>query len=442
MTKIDRLAISLLYLSFLFAGTTPLEAQLGEQREGGQEGEILTVTLSEAVELAVQNHPAVVQARGDVRVAQAERREAVGNWLPSVSGSSGWSTNSSERFDPTTQRTVSGSSTAYSAGLNASLLVFDGFRRSAQGRAAGASFASAEASLVNQRFQVILETKQAFFNALAADELVRVAQTRIQRAEQQLKITTDKLAAGSAIRSDTLRAFVELGNARLQLINAETQRATASADLARLVGYDGALRAVADSATAFPADLDTAAVRQEALANSPAIDEAEAQAGAADAQVTVSRAQYFPSVTASYSQNFSGQEVTSLSNSWSARVGLSWPLFNGFTRETGVARSAAAQDAAHARVDDTRRLVNAQMTQYFANLESARTRSEIAQASRIAAEEDLRVQQERYRLGAATIVEVLTSQESLDQAEVDIVQSRLDYLIAEAQIEALIGREI
>ena len=50
--------------------------------------------------------------------------------------------------------------------------------------------------------------------------------------------------------------------------------------------------------------------------------------------------------------------------------------------------------------------------------------------------------QERYRLGMATIIDVLASQISLEQAEVDIVRSRLDYLVAKAQIEALIGREL
>ncbi|MFQ6047102.1 MAG: TolC family protein, partial [Gemmatimonadales bacterium] len=59
-----------------------------------------------------------------------------------------------------------------------------------------------------------------------------------------------------------------------------------------------------------------------------------------------------------------------------------------------------------------------------------------------AALEDLRVQQERYRLGVATLLDVLTTQVNLDQAEVDIVQARFDYLTAKAQIEALIGREL
>jgi outer membrane protein len=60
----------------------------------------------------------------------------------------------------------------------------------------------------------------------------------------------------------------------------------------------------------------------------------------------------------------------------------------------------------------------------------------------MAAEEELRVQQERYRLGMATIIDVLASQISMEQAEVDIVRTRLDYRVAKAQIESLIGREL
>lgn len=399
-----------------------------------------TVTLDEAVALAVRVNPTVVQARGQLAIAGAGRREAIGNWLPTLTGSSSWSTQSVAVASDVGN--FQRASTSYSAGLNASLELFDGFRRAAQNRSAGAGVASADATLTNQEFQIVLQTKQTFFTALAADELVRVAQGRIAQAEEQLKVSRDRLAAGSAIRSDTLRSRVELGNAQLQLLNAQTQRATAEADLARLVGYDGTVRAVADSALLAPVVLDTALLRSEALANSPQVLEAEASERGARAQLAVTRAQYFPSITATYSNSFSGAELSDLSNSWSLRVGLSWPIFNGFTRETGMARSGANLDAAFAQREDARRQVNAQLTQYLAALEAAQQRVEIAQTSAAAAEEDLRVQRERYRLGAATIVEVLISQVALDQASVDRVQARLDYLVAKAQIEALIGREL
>jgi len=99
-------------------------------------------------------------------------------------------------------------------------------------------------------------------------------------------------------------------------------------------------------------------------------------------------------------------------------------------------------ESARAQAEDSRRQVNADLTVYLASLAAAQTSLEIAEANRAASEEDLRVQRERYRLGAATIVDVLASQVNLDQAEVDIVQARFDYLVAKAQIEALIGREL
>jgi outer membrane protein TolC len=404
--------------------------------------QVPTVTLDEALELAQRYSPAIIQAEGNVRVAQATKRETISDWLPRLSGSSGWSINSSERFDPQNQITVSGSSTSMNGSLSASYTVFDGFRRNANSKARGADLTSAEASYVAQEFQIALQTKQAFFNAIAADELVRVSETRITRAERQLQTTRDRLAAGSAIRSDTLQSFVEWANARLQLINAQTQRATASANLARLIGYDSDVRAVPDESMQFIVDIDTALIRAEALAQGPDVEQVVASARAADAQVSVSRAAYFPSITASYSRSVAGQEFSNLRSSWSGRIGLNWQIFNGFGRETSVQRSRATQDAAHAQIEDTRRQVNAQLTQQFASLQSAAIRIEIADASLAAATEDLRVQQERYRLGAATILEVMQSQINVDQAEVDGVQARLDYFQAKAEIEAIAGRTI
>ena len=106
-----------------------------------------------------------------------------------------------------------------------------------------------------------------------------------------------------------------------------------------------------------------------------------------------------------------------------------------------VQRSTAV-DVAEATAADVKRQVDAELTARLADLLAARVGIEITRASVVAAEEDTRVQQERYRLGAATIVDVLTSQETLNQAEVDVVNARFAYLRAKAQIEALIGRPL
>jgi outer membrane protein len=126
----------------------------------------------------------------------------------------------------------------------------------------------------------------------------------------------------------------------------------------------------------------------------------------------------------------------------SMRVSLTWPLFNGFTRETNVAFQSNNYDIAIATAEDTRRQTSAALITRVAELNAAKLLVEIARVSVAAAEEDLRVQQERYRLGSTTIIEVLTSQEALNQAEVDEVVAHFDLLLAKAQIEALIGREL
>lgn len=430
--KLYRSIIRVSIMIALTAWTVPAAAQ-----------QVPTVTLDEAIELALQVQPTVIQARGNMRVAQAARREAMGSWLPTLSGNSSFSRNSSNRFNQATQTFLSApASNSYSAGLTASLQLFDGFRRSAASRSAGADAVSADADLVAARFDVVLQTKQAFFNAVAGEELVHVAQTRIQRAEEQLKISKEKLAVGSATRSDTLRGTVELANARLQLLNAETQLSNAHASLSRLIGYDGQVRTVSDSALFVLAPLDTIYIREEVLQGSPSVLAADAAARAAGAQVAVSRAQYFPTVNASYSPSWSGSDLGQLRSSWSLRLTMNWALFNGFSRESNMARAAASRDAAAARVEDARRMAMARLTQDLAALTSAQVRIGIAETSLAAADEDLRVQRERYRLGAATLFEVLTTQQSLDQAAVDRVQARLDFLIARAQLEALLGREL
>jgi outer membrane protein TolC len=200
--------------------------------------------------------------------------------------------------------------------------------------------------------------------------------------------------------------------------------------------------------------LDTAGLRQTAISASPTVQVSEAQARAAGAQVAVSRAQYFPSLSASLRQSWAGTQTSSgvipnpinwpspLNNTWSVSLGVSWPLFNGFSREGAVTQALANREAAEASAADARRQANATFTQQLAALEAAAQQVTIGTASRAAAEENLRVQQERYRLGAATIVDVLTAQVSLGQAEVSLVQARLAVLTAKAQIEALVGREL
>jgi outer membrane protein TolC len=267
----------------------------------------------------------------------------------------------------------------------------------------------------------------------------------VRRAEEQLKTAVAKLRAGSATRSDSLRSLVTLGNARLDQITTQTQLATAEANLARLVGEGGRVRAADDSSFYRLMEvIDTQALRTEAESRSPRVQSAAANAAAARASLRASRSAYWPSLTLAANTGWNGSRATDydLFNQRQISLSLRWNLFDGFDRELTIVQRDAELDLAEASASDSQREVQAELTTRLAELEAARTRIGIAQTSVVAATEDTRVQQERYRLGVSTIVDLLTSQEALNQAEVDVVNARFDYLRAKAQLEALIGRNL
>ncbi len=407
------------------------------------------ITLGEAIQRANLVQPSVISAGGTVRTAQARQRSASGAFLPSLtlSGSRGEQFSEGQQLDPSTgQFTTSGTSTG-SAGatLSSSIDLFAGFRRTGEKRAASANRDAADAGLSNARFQQQLTTTNQFFDVLAAEQLLSVRESSVRRAEEQLKVSVAKLHAGRGIRPDSLRSVVTLGNAQLQLINQRSALATAEANLGRLVGADQPVGAVDDSTLyAMLPVLDSAALRQEALANSPSVKAAEASAVAARAAVQVSKAGYYPTLSLSGSASMNGSSRNSYSflNSRQLNLGLNWPIFNRFQREQGIVNSLTALENAEAQEADSRRSVLSNLSAAIAALEAARLTITITQTSVLAAEEDLRIQQERYRLGAATIVDILTSQEALNQAEVDAVTARFDYVRARASISALIGRTL
>jgi outer membrane protein len=408
------------------------------------------VTLAQAIKLAEQVQPRVVQAQATLDNAGARLRNAKAQYLPNVqlsSSGSNFRAGGASRLDQATGQIIPGgsSSTSLSTNLSASLDLFTGFRRGADIRSARATSDAADALLVDARFQQRLTTTNAFLDALSNAELRRVREASVRRAEEQLKVSVAKLHAGSATRSDSLRSLVTLGTAQLQLIQADAQVAAAEAALARLIGAPGRVSALDDSSFhKVISAVDTAALMGDARAASPQVRAAQATAAAADASVRSARAAYWPSLTLAANTGFNGNNGTDyhLYNQRQVSLQLSWSLFNRFSREQQIEIQESDRDVAVATASDTRRAVESGLIEQLAALDAARNQIEITVTSVAAATEDLRVVQERYRLGVATIVDVLTSEEALTQAQVDEVSARYAYLRAKAQIEALIGRDL
>ena len=411
---------------------------------------IRAVTLAEAIDLSGQVRPNVITAIANRANAEAQRRVATGNYLPSVTGTGNASTLTADgvsRTDPNTGALIPGGSNSKSVrfGVTGSLLLFDGLQRSDITRAANAQLESANAGLADARYEARLVVTNQFFTVLANTQLLRVLDAAVKTAEEQLRQASAKLRAGTATRADSLQSVVSLGTAQSNYATAISNLTSTQATLAQLLGVSGRVTATEDSAYYAPiAALDTVTLMRDAIQSSPQVLNAEAQARAAKANWDASKKAYFPTINlnGSYTFNGAGAQNYQLFNQRQLALALNWSLFNGFQREQTIVNQKSTFEIAQANANDLRHQLEATVIAQLAALTAAQTRIGITGNSVTAGLENLRVQQQRYRLGVATNVDVLTAQQTLNQAQVDAVNARLDYVRARAQIETTVGHTL
>lgn len=404
-----------------------------------------TLTLKQVVDRALTVSPEIVQAESSILNAQSGERVATGAFIPSLSLTTNAGLASEERLNPETNTLVSGSSDSYRAGLNAGIDVFTGGRRGADRRRAVAVTEAAEATLLERQFAVTLTATRAYFDVAKARELISVTEARLQRAQEGQIAAERRLQVGSATRSDVLRSQLETTNARAALATANAQYRTAAYALGRLVGADGPVyaRPFAESVPRALPHTDEELMRL-VIEQAPFVSAANANYESARANASAARAQYLPSLrlTGGYNWFNSNPNFNDGQLSWNTSLGLSYPLFNGFAREDQIARAEATSRNANATYADARRRARAELERVLSALRLAEEQVALTREAVGVAREDLRVQEARYQQGMSTILDRITSQVSLMDAERNEVAARYDYEIARAELAALIGRSL
>ncbi len=410
------------------------------------------ITLQEAVALAQRNALQVIQAEGQSRTSGAAVRSAYAAFLPNVSLTAGatrqYSSGARTRVENGQVITVPSDPWSSSAGLGANVDLFTGGQRFFDLRQARARESAAEVNELAQKFNAALAAKQQFFNVLAARESQTAAAAQLEQAEQQRRTAIARVEARAATRSDSLRAEIQYRTAQLAVTDARNDLESANASLTRAVGSPEPVTAAAiDSTEHANLALDEPLLRELAL-NGPAVQQAKAELDAAKAGQRSAWTDYLPSLSASYSRTGSGSgnapEFVSgdFGYTGSLRFSASLPLFNQWQREERVTQAKVSQEVAEAALRDERLAAAEALTQQLGSFRSAAERVVSLSASLAAAEEDLRVQQQRYAVGASTLLDVLTSQTQLNEARRNLIRARYDQRVAKAQLEALVGREL
>src|SRR5689334_699429 len=409
------------------------------------------ISLQEAVAMAQQNSPQAIAAEGTERTTRAARTSAVGAILPSATISAGHTIQmggGQTRLNQNGEQVTVASQPTNTLGLSMNMTLFDGGQRLYALRTAKAGIVAAEANRVAVKYNVALQVKQQYFAVLAAIESEDAARLQKAQAQEQFKSSAIRVRAGVATRSDSLRGVIQVGNAQLALITAQSNKEAADAALTRLVGSSVPVTADPASVQENMAALPDSAQLAELAMNGPAVQQAQANLDAATENRKAARGQYLPSLSLSYSRSGTGTDprfgLGSDPFTYSGRLSfsLSYPLFNNFQREEDVVRARVTEVNAQAGLRDTQLAAVQLLTQSIGAIRGASQRVAVQLASVAAAQEDVRVQQQRYNIGASTLLDLITSQAALATAEQALIQARYDYRIARAQLEALVGRDL
>ena len=417
-------------------------APVGVLAQGAAEESIPEVTLAEALRRAAVVDPDYVASLRRVGDAAWARRAAYTAFvLPSIQFQSTATRFSNEIFNVGTGENTK---EIVEARVEAQYDIFRGGARFHDLGRARAELRSANAGEIEMRMQTAVETEADYYDAIAQEELTRVAAERVRRAEEQLEVARARVVSGAAVHSDSLQLVLELTRARVDLLGQESSRRVAWYQLGRRIGSDGPVRPAPLPelpAPELPVTEDEAL--REARTTSPRIVQAEADAQAAQAGYRAAWAAYLPRLSwfgqfTGFDDNFfptaTVRGLTGLS--------LTFPIWNQAQREIELSRASGERAVAEAARDDERRAVGRDVVEAYQNYATARASAELAAQAVGVAQENLRVQQERYRAGATTIIDLITAQVDLADAEVGLVQARHATRLALAGLESILGRRL
>ena len=416
--------------------TLPLAAQQPAGRPISLEDAIrMANPASETLELA---NASVYRARGE------QYRSAYERW-PQLTGTAGYSRLLRSQFegfsfggdssgtgggDGSTSQLPFGQRNTYSFGLNLNWQLFSGGRISGQKQYADASRRTADLGLTTAQAQVTLETVQAYYDAVAADLQVRIAEISQEQADTTLRLTEQRRAAGTQPEFDLLRARVARDNARTIVIARRVDRDVAYMGLRRQLGIP-----LSQPITLTTSIIDTALTDSPTLANMlrQPVDTVVANriivrqaTEAVDGQEGLwkaSKAQQWPQLQLTsqygrvgYPSNYDPLGPTYYTN-WNFGFGLNFPITTGGRIKGDKVVAEAGVREAKSRLQQVTELAEVDTRSALAQLDAAQAAWASSEGTVQQAQRAYEIADLRFREGLSTQTELLDARSALASAE-------------------------
>jgi outer membrane protein len=426
------------------------------------------LTLDDCIDMALKNRASIIAARGQAELAKWNVRVALGQFLPRADAS--WSsiksesrtghekdvyagvTNDYDLANSTNTDTKLHAGATWGFTLPDAILNYQSARLDRQG---------AELDVIGSEQDLILAVKITYYGYLAAIQNQTVSSEAVKRSEEQLKLIQSRFELGSAALSDVLKQKVLYGNDQLGLLQANNSVTTSKADLAYTIGLDPQQEQTFSteySVRQYDGSLTDAI--DFGLHHKPSLLSQQKAVASSKTQYTRALSDYLPKIGPSASYGYSrtksdaifkdtvnlpapyiaaGKQTIS-GTSLTYGIEATWNIFDGFQRERSVASAKIARNNANAALADLRNQVASQIKTAYLNIQQLKEQKNVSQSNVDASTEDLKITQEKYNLGAATILDLLNAQVSLKQAQVTLIQADFDLNLAISRLENAMGK--
>jgi NodT family efflux transporter outer membrane factor (OMF) lipoprotein len=378
------------------------------------------------------------------RLASAIVREGEAGFYPTVTGSG-----SAQRAGSPGVRSSAGGSgrivaNQFGATANASWVpdIWGKIRRTVESDVANAQASAAD--LAGARLSAQATLASDYFQLRISDELKRVLDATIEAYQRSLDIARNQYTAGVAAQTDLITARTQLEGAQAEEINLGVQRAALEHAIAVLTGQPPSDFTLAPAPLAAAIPVMPPGLPSSLLERRPDIAAAERAAAAANAQIGLAEAAYFPDLTLTGSFGFGSSEIGSLfsvaNTAWTLGAALAGTIYDGGLRGAQVAAARAAYEQNVANYRQTVLSGLQQVEDQIAALRILEQQAEVQDRALLDAREAVRLTLNQYQAGTVAFTSVVVAQTTAlgdEQAVLAIRQSRL--VASVTLVEALGG---
>jgi outer membrane protein len=391
--------------------------------------------IGRAVDIALHNNPGLKQTANDVASGKVTVAQSRANFLPDLQ----FNATGTQQYDKKNTPGKSHSLGTFNSSLSSGLNLFNGFGDVAALKGSQLDLLARSDSLSRAQQSLVFTTASQFLTVATDTELIQVQEENLQANRRQLEQIDSFYKAGNRPISDLYQQQAATSSAELSLLQARRNlqvdklQLLATIGLAPATPVEIAVPKVQDLGSALGPE-DLLSLTTEALARRLDVRAQKEQSEVAREQVRQAAAGYWPALdlVADLGSNYSslngggGFSSQFFDDNPSAAVGLNlnFPLFDRNLTRNNVAQARIQQENAHLALEQLNLQVGAEVGQALQDVQTAQKQVEVSEAQVNYARQALDAVQERYGVGAATLVDLLQARTQYLQASSDRVNAR------------------